>query len=61
MKGPLKFQNFKILSMFLDPKLQKQTKEPSDLFYGEICGIKLSFSHSDSEFIQALFANPETR
>jgi hypothetical protein len=44
-----KFQNFEHLILFLNPKLLN--KVPSDLFYDKIRLTKLSFFHSESEFV----------
>jgi hypothetical protein len=48
--GPLMCQIFKFefVFLFLDPNI---VKVPSDLFYGEICWIKLWFPHSELEFV----------
>jgi hypothetical protein len=52
IRGTLKTRNFKILSaQFCSWTPNYWTKVPSDLFYGEICCIKLSFPLSESEFV----------
>jgi hypothetical protein len=52
MKGPLRFPNFYILrTWFCSLTPNYPTKVPPDLFYGEICWAKLSFLHSESEFV----------
>jgi hypothetical protein len=48
----LRTQNLTILNtLFYFWTPNYRTKVPPDLFYGEICWTKLSFSHSESEFV----------
>jgi hypothetical protein len=52
MKRLLRFSNFLILStLFYFLTSNYSTKMPPDLFHGQICWSKLSFSHSESEFV----------
>jgi hypothetical protein len=53
MELPLRFPNFWILrTWFCSLTPNYSTKVPPDLFYGEICWTKLSFPHSESEFVK---------